>query len=238
MVTLFALDSCGRAPSLPTSPSAGNPVLTYQYAPTIPADYRQLAETALPEAIANLEDAMSWTLDHDITLDILDSPGPPTATGADRTITVHGRNSGWVHVSATSRRATIAHELFHLYQEEEGLTGPVWVREGAAEFFAFHSAYELAGTHTRSRILECNITSALRQSTPPLEGLDTIHGEFPYGYATVGIHFLLNGAGIETLNHLRFGGIEAFGSPATEFYKRFEDYRQSWQSTQNAGCSR
>lgn len=235
VVTVFAGDNCGRSAPLPTSPSSSAPGarLTYSYAPAITGD---LVETAVPEAVGNLESSMDWTLDHDVRLEILDSPGPPTATGGNQTITIHGRNPGWTHVSPARRKATIAHELFHLFQQAEGIVGPVWMREGAAEFFGFHSAFVMAGTHTRSQILECNIALALLQDMPPLASLDTANEEFPYSYATIGIHFLLNGDSIGKLNRLRTGGIHSFGRSQEEFYARFDEYQRTWQNTTDATC--
>ena len=140
-----------------------------------------------------------------------------------------------------------AHEMFHVYQAElSGLlfrggdevppTGPRWLRDGSAEFFAY-KALDTGGIVSYDTERNTSFIESAERENRPLSDMENQSGirGVSYRFFLLAVELLAHHAGEDAI--IRFHALqqpgttwqeafqEAFGMTAEEFYDRFEEHR-------------
>jgi hypothetical protein len=155
-------------------------------------------------------------------------------------ITIYGTNIGWTQGPDQNRWRTLAHELFHIYQQNtQWGNRQQWIIEGSAEFIGFQVGYVERGLMSREQMRRCHIDVSLRQNFPSLSDTFAVTTGEAYSYAALAHDFLI-GNDIPVLKKLENATPfdVAFGRTPSDFYRAFDNYKTTWSRYPDPNCPR
>ena len=242
-VLTFSVACGGSTPTSPTpTPNPPEPfVFKYQEGVTS-ADKRDIEDTA-PAVKAYFLDQFGKTLSGTITFDVRVEIGPnASAIAGNNTITIYTLSPfGWTNIKRVQHIKTIAHELFHILQQQVGWSGRGWLLEGSAEYTGYKFTADL-GLMPFDTIKNCQVNNYGPSNEPMLRDLVDMFSapDNRYVIAWLAWDYLLGGAGFRSLgSYLGVGNFSAsFGKNLDQFYDEFETYRRTLRPTAatNAAC--
>ena len=224
--------------SPPTAPA--NNVVVYEYYEGASSTERTLVEDGVSFARGYLERTFGWSITQGLRVVLTSQAGPPTAMAINNVITIYGTNIGWTQGPNQNRWRTLAHELFHIYQQNTSWGNrQQWIIEGSAEFIGFQVGYVERGLITRQRLVECHIDVSLRQNFPSLSDTFAVATGEAYSYVALANDFLV-GDNIPVLKKLENATPfdVAFGRATTDFYQSFDRYKTTWMRKPGPDCPR
>jgi hypothetical protein len=260
VVAVIVTAGCGGSPTAPSEvPSAATPTppptptafsFTFTYDDGVSTQDRGYIEAAANGANDFFQSEFGRQLAGRVRIVANANAGPPTAQGGNGTVTIFTTNNGWLIAGRIQRTRIVAHELFHILQEQVGwqwMPG-VWLSEGSAEYVGLGTAAFMGLTNTQE-VKTCQISryfGANNAASRPLEELDFSSAstdDARYLIAWLAVDKLLSGSSASTLRRFWESAgswdnkfTTAFGIAPSDFHRDFAQYRQTLRNPGTAGC--
>ncbi|MDP1569265.1 MAG: hypothetical protein Q8L86_04610 [Vicinamibacterales bacterium] len=236
--------ACSGGPTAPTPPPAvpsSSPQppaasFVFKYQDGVASEDRADIEATAPAVKAYFDEQFGKTLSGTITFDVRFEVGPnASGTAGNNTVTIYTLSPfGWTNVGKVLRVKTIAHELFHILQQQAGWSGFGWLLEGSAEYAGYRFVAD-TGLVSFDIIKSCQIYNYGTSHEPPLQELERMFSapDNRYAIAWQAWHHLLDIPGFRSIgDYLGWGSFSsAFGRSLSVFYDDFEVYRRTLQPT-------
>ena len=247
--------------------SIGFPV-SYQFADGVSDADRSYVREGLALASDYFTATFGMTVQNPVTVNVLNEPlaGRSSDEAAMHTIRIFAtEESGWLkYETPLSRRGVLAHELFHVLQDEWApakwaqayrtrdklpIIGPIWLMEGSAELVAY-KALVAKGLVPYGHVTLCFTNSVVYNNPPALQDMETSDGFYvpnvpTYRLGALAVDYLTANRGVASLRtyfeQVGAGSWQvafqtAFGMDISTFYTQFAQYRAQWQRPTTRAC--
>lgn len=227
----------------PAPPPAPQPPFVFKYQDGVTSTDKTDIEDTAPTVKTYFLNQFGKTVSGTITFDVRFEIGPnAAATAGNNTVTIYTLSPfGWTNIKKVQHVKTIAHELFHILQQQAGWSGGGWLSEGSAEYSGYKFTAD-SGLVPFETVKNCQISNYGTTNEPPLRDLANMFAS-PDNRYVIAWHawdYLLKDPGFKSLgSYLGAGNFSgAFGKSLDQFYDDFEVYRRTLRSTAatNAAC--
>jgi len=248
-----------------TAPSTSTSgVFTFNFDAGMQVSDQDLIKNAVTNAAAFYQSAVGRGVTQATTISVSATaagcadPGSAAFTGI-RTLTICGKNNGWLAHNTLNRTKIVMHETFHLVQFEMRWLGTAnpdatsahWIDEGSAEFMGWQGVAN-QGLISFSAARSCMAAQAApAPASQTLSGMETGAGfggagaGVPYQLSMMGMDQLVTPKGLPSLvtygNAVSTGTSwptafqNAWGTSTTSFYAGFPAYRSGLSASDTCG---